>query len=216
MMDEIPAELRSDAPTTIRDVIEVAASLLALAQIGRGAITSERDARIADLERSAIAALVRGQIAAWDVDVLRDLAWGSPARELAWMCSWRAVEMVGPALRTARVDGLGVVLGARRPRPWDVVRLFLLSVPRLALDKADFASLLAEAQMEVDLCARASFVDTAVTELLAEQRRQTAFAALVPLLAALEAGDHVPDMAAQLRAVADLFEDEPVSLRVAA
>lgn len=188
---------------TEREVIEVAAELLAMVNDSRGAGRSLAEARIERLERAVIAAAVRGQLGPWDREIV-DVHAIDPVRALVWLAAVRALDGLGGDLRRARVDGRGVVVGGRRPRPWDVVRLLLATMPR-SLDVDAFAALQLQLQEEVDAIATAPAVVGALQLLLAERRRVAALDRLLPVLAALDAGDPLPDTAALLEQAADAF-----------
>ena len=192
------------------ELLEVAATILALAAIGQGQLRSEADERIVDLERAVLAAVVRGRLDAWDREMVDPTLFASPARGLVWLCACRVVDALGPELRTARV----------RPRPWDAVRLALVSVPRGGLELEAFASLLAGALAEVDAAEhvpRLAHIASPLEQLLAERRRQATHAALLPIVAALDAGAPLEDTSIRLREAADLFgELAPASRRKAA
>lgn len=204
---DFPEELQSNVPVEISDLLSVAATILALVQVGRGQLRSEAEERTADLERAVLSSAFRGRLSAWDLELIDSNAFGTPARALVWLCIRRAVDELGRDLRTARVDGRGIVVGARRAQPWDVLRFFLVTVPRSALELDDFAAWLEEAQLEVDLVERARPTRDALEQLLAERRRLHAIEQLGALLRALDEGTPPPDTAARLRALASLFGD---------
>lgn len=184
---------------TDQDVLQVAAELLSLVAKSRGATRSLDEQRIERLERGVLAGAVRGQLGAWDLELVSpDLL--APSRALVWMAVRHVVDALGGDIRRARVSGRGVVVGARRPRPWDVVRLQLIRLPSW-LD----VDLVREAQEEVDAAERSPAVLGALHQLLAERRRAAVLDALRPVLAALDAGTPLSDTAERLRAAAEVM-----------
>ena len=235
--EEIPDALRSSKAATLAEMIQVAATILALIQVGRGQLASEAEERLAVLERAVFAEAVRGELDVWDLELLDAADFSTPARGLVWLCVRRAVHELGAELRTARVDGLGIVR-ARRPwraRPWDVVRHLVTTVPRIRRPREEspaatlasalqvdpevgtFGAWLREAQEEIDLAERAPRTRGSIDRLLVEHRTRAARAELLPVFAAIDAGAPLPDPAARLRAAAARFDDlEPVSSKRAA
>lgn len=209
---ECPEDLRASTPVTGDELLDAAATLLALVQVGRGQLLSEADEHAAVLERAVLAGALRGHLDAWDLELIDSTAFSTAGRALVWLCIRRAVDHLGPEIRRARIDGRGIVVGTRPGRPWDVVRFLLVTVPRGGLELPIFAALQEDARDEVDLAEQARPTRGALEQLLAERRRLDALEQLRPVLVALDSGTPLPDTAARLREVATLFgEPAPAS-----
>lgn len=198
-----------------QDLLEAAAEIVALVAIARGTVRDEHAERVLVLERAVIAATARGELDAWDRELVDAASFGSAGRELAWLCAVRAVEALGGDLRRARVTGAGVVVG-RRGRPWDVARLWLLSVPRGLLSVAELQELLVDAGEELDAAERAPRVVRPLELLLAERRRAALLDLLLPAVVALDAGQVPPDVESRLRAALGLVDGADAPSRRAA
>jgi len=199
-----------------QDLLEAAAEIVSLVALARGTVRDEHADRVVTLERAVIAAAVRGHLDAWGRELVDVEAFGTPGRALAWLCVCRAADELGADLRRARVSGRGAMLGARRPCPWDVARLVLVTVPRGTLATDELQELLRDAADELDAAERSPRVLRPLDALQAERRRAQLFDLLLPALVALDGGQVPTDLDARLRAALALTDGAAAPSRRAA
>lgn len=126
----------------------------------------------ADLEREALAMLVRGFVTPADVAAVPSEALTTDARLLAWTCACRAVRLLGRDLQRARVNGRGVYL-AREGRPFDVVRHALTTAPMGDAPHDAWAELAREAHEELDHAERVDTFDPLTVRKLTTTKETT-------------------------------------------
>lgn len=174
----------------VDDLIELAASILALAAQTQNMLRDEAEDRGVALQRSTIALAARGLVAPSKLDrVPIEVFFGATeARAIAWLCACRACRALGrrASFVAARheLDAMPLDL----PRP---IAIDLLCEAREELDRAEDIE-----RPDVDAIAR----------LLMHHRAHRTHEWLIPVFAALHEGSPLIDTAARLREAAEIFE----------